>query len=89
MSFNDGLPMREAIAELNRAGVTYSRTSKHQIKRGDLSYYPARGTIFRDGDARAMDARGLEAFMALICCDRTPSSGSLQLQLSSDDDPSA
>ena len=71
MFLDDDLPMRETIAELNRAGVTFTRTSKHQIKVGDLSYYPSRGTIFRDADAGAMDARGLEAFMAMIWRNRT------------------
>ena len=86
---DDDLSMLEAITKLNCAGVTFTRTSKHQIKVGDLSYYPTRGTIFRDGDAGAMDDRGLEVFMTLICSSRTTSSGSFQLTPSPADDRNA
>jgi len=37
--------MIDAIDSLNELGVTFKRPTLYQLKIGDLSYYPGRGTI--------------------------------------------
>ena len=56
--------MVEAIQKLVQAGVDVRRpaNSPYQLKvNAATSYYPARGTIFIDGQATALDQRGLRA----------------------------
>jgi hypothetical protein len=43
---NDPQPMKDAIDTLNELGVTFQRPTVYQLKIGDLSFYPGRGTIF-------------------------------------------
>ena len=63
---NDPLPMKEAIDTLNEMGVTFQRPTVYQLKIGDLSFYPGRGTIFRDGSPAAMPETGLQALVLVI-----------------------
>ena len=63
---NDPQPMKDAIDRLNELRVTFNRPTQYQLKIGDLSYYPGRGTIFRDGSPKAMPKRGLEALVLVI-----------------------
>src|ERR1700737_3134173 len=63
---NDSQPMKDAIDTLNEMGVTFKRPTQYQLKIGDISYYPGRGTIFRDGSPEAMPEKGLDAFVAAI-----------------------
>jgi hypothetical protein len=65
---NDPQPMKDAIDTLNELGVTFNRPTQYQLKIGDLSYYPGRGTIFRDGGPKAMPEKGLEALVLVINC---------------------
>ena len=58
--------MQIAIDVLNRARVKCERKTKWQLKIGDLSYYPDKGTICRDGPDRALPERGLESLMRLV-----------------------
>ncbi len=63
---NDPQPMIAAIHTLNEMGVTFKRPTLYQLKIGDLSYYPGRGTIFRDGSPAAMPEKGLDALVVII-----------------------
>jgi hypothetical protein len=71
MSTNDDFnhidpKMQDAMDELTCAGIDFEQTSQYQLKIGDLNYYPAKGTIFRDGDKKALKERGLDALLKLI-----------------------
>src|SRR5882672_8532018 len=63
---NDLKPMIDAIYTLNELGVTFKRPTLYQLKIADLSYYPGRGTIFRDGSPEAMPEKGLQALVLVI-----------------------
>jgi hypothetical protein len=63
---NDPQPMKDAIDTLNEMGVTFQRPTVYQLKIGDLSFYPGRGTIFRDGSPGAMAEKGLDALVLII-----------------------
>jgi hypothetical protein len=63
---HDSQPMIDAIDSLNELGVTFKRPTLYQLKIGDLSYYPGRGTIFRDGSPEAMPEKGLDALLLVI-----------------------
>ena len=58
--------MHQASAALARAGVNFQRPSPHQIKVGHFSFYPTKGTIFRDGETAARNERGLPAFLRIL-----------------------
>jgi hypothetical protein len=62
----DPQPMKDAIDTLNEIGVTFQRPTVYQLKIGDLSFYPGRGTIFRDGSPAAMTEKGLDALVVII-----------------------
>lgn len=67
IDLNDCSPaMRQAARTLKAEGVRFEIKTIHQIKVGDLNFYPARGTIFRDGDPGARDETGLDAFLQLV-----------------------
>jgi hypothetical protein len=59
---------RETLEWLKAASFRYDRPTPWQIKiRGTaLSYYPRKGTIFRDGDPQALPHRGLDALATLL-----------------------
>jgi hypothetical protein len=59
----------EAIATLERAGADTRRpaNNSYQLKVSpDLNYYPAKGTIYRDGAPSPLPDRGLEALIRLL-----------------------
>lgn len=62
----DGPEMRDAIDALNAAGVRFTRQTEHQLKIGPWNYYPARGTLFRDGENHVTRQVGLDALLARI-----------------------
>lgn len=62
----DGPEMRDAIDALNAAGVRFTRQTEHQLKIGPWNYYPARGTLFRDGENQVTRQVGLDALLARI-----------------------
>ncbi len=65
-SLADDTPaMCAALEQLTEARIRFQRKTRYQIKVGDLSFYPDKGTIFRDGDRQALDARGLDQFLSL------------------------
>jgi hypothetical protein len=56
----------EALDKLLLAGADARRpvANNDQIKvTANLSYYPAKGTIYRDGDRRPMPIRGVDALI--------------------------
>jgi len=63
---NDPQPMIDAIYTLHELGVTFKRPTLYQLKIADLSYYPGRGTIFRDGSPEVMPQKGLQALLVVI-----------------------
>lgn len=59
----------QAIATLERAGAEPRRpaNNSYQLKVSpDLNYYPAKGTIYRDGAPSPLPDRGLEALIQLL-----------------------
>lgn len=60
----------EAIKALQARNIRFLRPTKYQLKVGDLSYYPGKGTIFRDGDVEALKERGIESFLELVSMPR-------------------
>lgn len=62
----DGPEMRDAIDALNAAGVRFTRQTEHQLKIGPWNYYPARGTLFRDGDNGSARNVDLDTLMVRI-----------------------
>ena len=58
--------MKAALDRLRNEGIGVARPSPHQLKSGDLSFYPSTGTIFRDGQPKKLAARGIDAFIVLI-----------------------
>lgn len=58
--------MHQASAALVRAGVNFQQPSPYQIKVGQFSFYPTKGTIFRDGETGARNERGLSAFLRIL-----------------------
>lgn len=60
--------MDDAIAWLKKAEICYHRPSKIQLKIGNLSYYPSRGTMNRDNETK-MSARGLAALRVVLQSD--------------------
>lgn len=65
----DSSAMREAIRRLRREGFHPRRppNNPYQLKVAPtLSYYPSKGTIFRDRDPAALPARGLDALVQLL-----------------------
>lgn len=63
---DDEAKMLQAINALHDAGVRFTRPTKYQLKIGDQSFYPNKGTIFRDGDSKGLEERDLDAFMSLL-----------------------
>jgi hypothetical protein len=67
----DGDPpvIAQTIATLERAGADPRRppNNSYQLKVSpDLNYYPAKGTIYRDGAPSPLPDRGLEALIQLL-----------------------
>ena len=58
--------VRHAMRVLRDRGVAFQLKTVHQLKVDDLNFYPARGTIFRDGDVAALEQNGLDALISLI-----------------------
>jgi hypothetical protein len=67
---DDTNEMKIAIDVLNRAFVTCERKTKWQLKIGNLSYYPDKGKICRDGPEKAFRERGLESLLRLVAEDQ-------------------
>jgi hypothetical protein len=58
--------MQRAARELTELDVAFVIRTKHQLKVGNLNFYPGTGTIFRDEDSEALPEQGLEAFIELV-----------------------
>ena len=58
--------MAIALKEIEEAGYRPVKCSPHQLKVGPYNYYPAKRTIFKDGDKRALPQRGLNEFIRLL-----------------------
>jgi DNA-binding response OmpR family regulator len=69
---NDPPEIVEAIAALNRHQIRFSRPNRWQLKIGDLSFYPTKGTICRDGEEERLPERGLDALLQLLAQRRKP-----------------
>lgn len=64
--------MRDAIKALNGNGIRFFRLTRHQLKSGDISFYPSKGSIYRDCDDGALEERGLNAFIAELLVVKQP-----------------
>lgn len=58
--------MAEALKALSNRGFRALKRSRYHLKVGPFNFYPGRGTIFRDGDQRALDKRGLTEFTNML-----------------------
>ncbi len=58
--------MQAALRWLTQAGLRFTRPTRYQLKIGSLSFYPDKGTLYRDGDRQAFPDRGLLALQALL-----------------------
>ena len=63
---NHTTAMLQATAALARAGVRFQQKTGFQLKVGPFSFYPGKGTIYRDGDLQAFEEKGLPAFLRLL-----------------------
>ena len=63
---DDSPAMRAALHWLTQAGVVFTRPTRYQLKIGPLSFYPDKGTLYRDGDRQALPDRGLPALQRLL-----------------------
>jgi len=55
------------VALLEKLGVRFWRPNPHQLKIGPVSFYPHKGTVYIDGDKRALPERGLKALERYLC----------------------
>ena len=55
--------MKAATRRLRQEKIFYEVLTAFHIKVGDLNFYPGRGTIYRDGDQKALTKNGLDAFI--------------------------
>lgn len=59
--------MLKAVRRLRRERFSRLKVmTKYQLKIGDLSFYPKKGTIYRDGDPAALSETGIEALIDLL-----------------------
>jgi hypothetical protein len=63
---DDSPAMQAALRWLTQAGLRFARPTRYQLKIGPLSFYPDKGTLYRDGDRQALPERGLPALQALL-----------------------
>ena len=84
---NDTKEMRDAIGALNAEGVRFARPSTYQLKIDDLSFYPATGSIFRDGDDKAWEQFGLNVLLFHLRTQKRPTGNVLVFGRSNDTDP--
>jgi hypothetical protein len=63
--WKDPPEIRDAIAALTREKITFSRPNRWQLKIGDLSFYPTKCTICRDGDEGWLPEQGLADLLNL------------------------
>lgn len=65
----DSPKFAEALDKLMRGGADPRRppNNHHQIKvSSNISFYPDKGTIYRDGDKKPLPERGVEALLELL-----------------------
>ena len=65
----DSVKFAEALDKLLLAGADARRPANNndQLKlASNLNYYPSTGTIFRDGDRKALSERGIDALIELL-----------------------
>ena len=67
----DAPAMKSAITALLEQRIAFHRPSLYQLKIGKWNFYPAKGTIIRDGQEAAEDERGLDAFIGKAAFGRT------------------
>src|SRR5215218_8723195 len=63
---DDSPAMRAALRWLTQAGLRFTRPTRYKLKIGALSFYPDKGTLYRDGDRQALPERGLPALQCLL-----------------------
>lgn len=80
-------PVVEAKAWLDQRNLPYTIKTKYQIKIGrEVSFFPAKGTIFIDGEERARERTGLRALeevlikLGYIQPDKTPTLAPITLR---------
>lgn len=70
-TYNEYIPLtaepefEEVKRLLTELSVPYIRVTKHQIKIGEINYYPITGTITRDNFPR-LNVKGIEALRAAL-----------------------
>ena len=59
-------PMTEARTWFHHHGLEPDQPTEHQLKYGEVNYYPRKGTIFVDGEIARRDETGLAALGAVL-----------------------
>ena len=83
---DDSPAMQTALRWLTQAGLRFTRPTRYQLKIGALSFYPDKGTLYRDGDRQALPERGLPALQHLLDRPRPVRCPGLDDQPSMDDE---
>lgn len=58
--------MKDAMDELRRLKIPFSRRNAHQLKFGPVNYYPTKGTIHVDEERTKRKEVGLAALLAVL-----------------------
>ena len=67
--------MMATVRRLRAENIYYQLLTPHHIKADNINFYPGRGTIYREGDPKALNETGIDAFILLI--KRMPTTGSM------------
>jgi hypothetical protein len=59
-------PMTEALAWFHDHGLEPDQPTEHQLKYGEVNFYPRKGTIFVDGEIARRNETGLSALAAVL-----------------------
>jgi hypothetical protein len=62
----DGDEMQRAIDMLTHASIRFQKTTNFHIKIGHYNFFPGRGTIYLDGQPKALPQKGSDAFLVIL-----------------------
>ena len=66
-AFSNDEAVEQAMKALKNAGARYiEKKTSFQIKIGHFNYYPAKGTIYHDGEQKARSERGVQSLIGLL-----------------------
>jgi hypothetical protein len=62
----DGDEMQRAIDILTHASIRFQKKTNFHIKVGHYNFFPNRGTIYLDGQPKALPQKGIDAFLFIL-----------------------